>query len=692
MASKQTTAIPPEAADLKKSYADAVTRAGRFVLTSLIILVTLTFVVEQEIRERARDEGIHSRQARERAGRLRASKQELSGDFLVIEKFLKERRSRDNKQCVSTSRELLEPDDILDVRPAAVAQPETSASRADLVAVARLNRGLKRARSAASEKATKGKEYPYQSLCDTLGGIPEPVLSVRESADLAKLQAQGPEIRARLAKLQESREKEGDKKRGADKTLIGLVNDAIEKVAQYEKSYRQYSDAAQKHLATVEELKKINSVKGKVPTPFGNFEIQPALAMLAIAFSAFLTYFIFQYSVWHIRSLAAAYKSLHPRGRPVTDHDSAPFWLYSADADRGRALTFQRRHWVSVALSFALHASWIWLAYWLASECLFRWGSTSMLYVGRRGVITYLFVACFVIAVALAVWQFGSPLLRPALRWASVAANPFGKIAGAEQSKGRRNFVRGAAAFLVVAAAGGAVYAYLRSRLPKVICKRLPARDYFSLLGPQQPPEEKPSPVKCKGPPLPPEPLLVVNRNTRIAHHSELCRGHLPKEHNRAAEGEAAARDALLHCDYQIRMLEQQADAIIEEHRCGLENVKAGARLAIPILEKAVELSPYSFRLYDKLRKQYGYLKRYDAIHESLRRGRQTAEQELATLDKLPKTGGRSRREEKLKRTMSVFEGRAEKAKLRACEAPDNSAEADARIKERKRARQPFCT
>ncbi|HEV2801622.1 MAG TPA: hypothetical protein VGW12_14045 [Pyrinomonadaceae bacterium] len=623
------SAAAPDLVELQKTYSESVSRTSRFLVTTLIILAVLTFITELELREFRRDRRSLVKQKKSAAQDLNVARKELNASLLKINVFLDERRKGRDNVCSREDREdgLFEVGDYV----ATMELPVRAPARAGQSFPAE-------PRGYWPELPRNEIKHPYEFLCGTLDGVKDPALNINDKAGVDKLKGHVPEIRQAISNLESQREREGNKAGKKDEQLIEFLDEAVKLVRGYEKPYKVYTSVAEGVVATSDKLDALNSTKPSIPTPFGDFEVQPALALLGLSFATLLSYFAFISSIYKIRSYAIDYAAAHQWSETISGRDPAPFWLFSTDPDLKNALTWRAKPRVVAALSLTLHAGWVLLAAWLTWECLSNWNSIKFVPFDYKLLWPYALVALLLIAAGLAVSQFLPPQYRRVFSRLKLKKRP-------GTSVNRRVVLGGILATFGLAATGGLLYLLLREKKVKVRHFGLPATD--ATISPH---------IRN----------LVLHDRKLVLHHSEICSKHLPIHKHRARDVESRS-DGHLHSACQLRILEKLAkDALHnlptdydpEDRKAKRAAFDKQAELALPYLEKAVLLSPFSYHLYDKLIGLYGRLRRYDAIKNLLEQARQNVERELAALNSKPKGRGRARGEKQLKRAQQEFETR----------------------------------
>lgn len=417
-----------------------------------------------------------------------------------------------------------------------------------------------------------------------------PALTADELSQIVELQNR---VTERL------REEAKQDKLQRDTKLIIFLEDVARLIKPYKKAYQDCLSLKQSALAKRTELQAMRAVKQVIPTPIGNFQVPPKLALMALAFVAVLTYLIFITSVSRIRALTKEYlirmgkQELNP-----LDH-SPPFWLYGRDCSNFSLLfsspNLSRPSFAaaSLAASFAFHAGWLMFAGWLIYQS-WTWKSSGVLLFENKHLSVYTLLILLTVAAVLSLIHFIPKLSNENL-------NSFKSMTGLTgKAINRRVFLGG---FITVLIAGAAYYFGLRG-----IYKRTKSctseSDSTLLNGYKQD--------------------FVGNQRTRILHHRVACRNHLPRLNNRS-KADGLPNLFCSHASYRWSILEQLATRDTANQRY---------ETAIAHLKRAVDIAPFSYHLYDRLIGLYGRVQQYDKIdillQEALQHVREVKQQNMS--------------------------------------------------------------
>lgn len=592
---------------LRESYSDTVTRTGRFIVSTLIILFVLTVVVEQQIREYD--------------ARLRKQRE--------IHAAANESVRKASARVSAASRAL--PDFI---------RSETAREKEGLVVGALPKLSLRMTQEKLARVVQRLDEYTTRL---------RPLIDERHKEEAAaqkkaeKGEAEGPQA-APSAKDSQAR---------GPLHSSEVLSKAIDDLDKYKEAILARAAVVQKQEAAEKEMKDVATGKKSIPTPFGNFEVIPRLALLAIAFAILLTYLTTNAAIARARSFARRYSAVAGTGAVVSELVPAPPWLHGPEPDMERVLTWSRPRGPRQALAALFHGGWLALGWWVSAECLGRWHSTEALMFQYASLLNYALLVLLIVSTVVGL----SNLTRIGL-----GGSTFSSLAPAlrlDAPGGRRAFLRYWALGLTALAAGGAGYLFRPTRAARR----------------QAPCAEAPG----SGGDLD----LVLNRRTKILHDESRCAKHLPGIKNRvkvSKAGAALTAGACLHSSkaasiwydlakQKIRTADEMRERVrwVEEEkreaaaapgnasrrkaRPGLgpkavvvkevapagwgeapskqedetpEQLQKSAdgnyEEAISHLKRAISLSPFSVHLYDLLVKLYGRQRRHGEI-ESLLKG-----------------------------------------------------------------------
>jgi len=363
-----------------------------------------------------------------------------------------------------------------------------------------------------------------------------------------------------------------------DTQLIITLEDVTRVIKEYKRDYQNCLSLKESALTKRKQLQDMRAAKQSIPTPFGNFQVPPKLALMALAFAAVITYLSFNVSVMKLRALTRTYLALQEGTQTIPLDRSPPFWLYGRGSSNFPSLfTRQTGSAAAFIASVGLHAGWVIFAGWLVYES-WTWKSSGTLLFRYKHLSDYLLVVLLAVAVVLALVQLVPRLSKESLSISRV------KVAA------RRGFNR--RAFLVISITGlitGAAYyfGFRRASQPSNKC----AFEFDS------------TPLKSY------EQDFVTNLRTRVLHHRLVCQKHLPRPQNRLRY-EASLSSVCLHASSTSRILEQLAVRDASHHRY---------EPAVANLKQAIDRSPLSYHLYDRLIGLYGRLRQYDEIEKLLK-------------------------------------------------------------------------
>jgi len=348
-----------------------------------------------------------------------------------------------------------------------------------------------------------------------------------------------------------------------------------------------------------EYLNEERNAEEAIPTPFGTFNIHPRLGLLIVAFGSIVSYLAFATAAW--RATRALARIAECDGRAYA-RPEVPFWLPlipSRLPDEWRCRADER--FQSIA-SVVLQVAWSIAGCALLVECT-RWNMEDRIWYSSIPLVNgALWVGLYLQAFISSFW------IDWAIRAIPVkpeAANVLKEIPGRLRERlSRRRFliVSGGAALVVFG------FRQLWLRLRAVSELRIRSDE------------------------------LVTNVASGVIHHRRLCAGHLPSQRHRARVTDTIQTGAI-HQSMSASILEELAKDANDNEQATI------------YLKHAIEQSPASLRLYDRLVRIYGRQRRYQQIHKLLEDGLASAKQK------------------ELPRIVSGFEMRIAKAKERAAEA-----------------------
>ena len=127
---------------------------------------------------------------------------------------------------------------------------------------------------------------------------------------------------------------------------------------------------------------------------------------------------------------------------------------------------------------------------------------------------------------------------------------------------------------------------------------------------------------------------LIVNANTGVIHHRDVCAGHLPALKNQVKVANYTGEHWLHnHFDSRFKMIDAIADRLTQEDE-------------ITFLQSVIKRQPFAVHLHSRLRKVLGRAKRYEEIHVLYQNA----------LTRARKSQGKNGRNSKAKRAADSFE------------------------------------
>jgi hypothetical protein len=406
---------------------------------------------------------------------------------------------------------------------------------------------------------------------------------------------------------------------------IGALEPMGTTLKRYEVQYRKCVETQERMLDKRSELEKVRLAKQAVPTPFGNFEVPATLALVALSFAALLLY------IWLLASIAKLYEVVRqyptdwrPRSLlPLAESPSV--WLF-AKGHGALATLFAEatRPRLRATLNIALHLSWLTLAMWLVFQSL-NARPAGVLLINYKSSIH----------VALAVLALAALILALFAAWSLPAAHAVPTLPVTPRRLGKREFLVAVVGIL----AAGSTYWLVSSFAGKRKRQRAPM----------------PSSVRVD------DERFVLNGRTRVLHHAKVCRGHLPVD-THAVPLDASSGIPYIHAGYSARILDEFARSAAFR---GDEQAAAAAWIS------AIEASPASIHLYDRLVGLYGRLKQYDRIEPLLLQAIQNFQQMKQQASTAPKPSAarmvkRAERSERaLQSRLEAYKHRRQRAEAR---------------------------
>jgi hypothetical protein len=625
--------VNSKAPEVQKEFAETISRARKFLISSAIILIILIVVVGQELREYRDKQASFVKQIQTTARSEGESVKRLFQEYARIRCELKKtvyENGQISRGCDLTRR----------------ADKNSISTRAGFE-IADVPKGMEGAHSAREVDALVRGE---QKLAELIKKVevkleeekkeqkkqpPPPTRPNGASKTLTAIAVtQGAETGPRSALAARSAGPETDGATGEEESddklpLTGLVYH----LRSYKELYGDRIALARVHLSTKKESDDLKTAKKSIPTPFGNFQIAPKLALLGLAFAVIITYFVFYNYVRRVRRLANEEAVAGPDSASL--RIPAPFW----SPDPGGGPTSQSSS--DVVLSVSLHVLWVGVGIWLVFESLATWKATKALEFDYKSFWGYLLLLAVLVSVFIAIQQYFPASFK----------NRFLARNGPDGSTRfpRRRFVYlGAIGALGVLTA--VIYRVSGSRKrPKAVRPQLTE---FTA--------------------TPEEAQWVQNAVTGVIHYRPVCEKHLPKKNRQLKELSPALGG--VHAGLQARIwldLSERAARPPEPEAHHAQQDKN----QVAYLQKAIAASPLSLHLYDRLCRVYGSLKLYDQIVPLFEGGLKEVEKRLAELPNPPQKVSDKRRSKSLNRWKEDFNLRIKQVGARKEEADEFRAE-----------------
>ena len=655
---------------LRDALASRLSRLGTFAASVLVLLVLLLVFVEQQIREYNREIS-EAVSARMHAGRkLAASHRALNAlrhDFftrVARASRLSEKSKPQDRTIQAADRELYRLEaEVQGLLTEPTKAPQWARLDREAVVLTAEDSELTAPKEAGTESPPK--EFLY-----------ERVLSPRFLND-------GGDWEQKLIAFTKAEEQLRAEAESAERSFgpNAPPYDAASRV-QALKILQIYEDKVRagplyraKIAAAGERIRKAEATKQSIPTPLGNFEIDPRLALVGMAFAALAAYIFFNLSARRARVLARQLAESLPRPERQEHALPIPTWFFS-NVESVREMSIQPP---TPAAAAVFHAAWLGLAMIICCE-VERHDAAHVLRVGAHtveaslgviGAVAFALCIDFLVPRAAALREEElSRLMHTRLDRRQVLAA--GVVVAAAIPLGvlllRRRPRKGTPMPHAVCAAEVRVPIYLHPR------SALEGNTIGDVLHPR--PEKKDWKWN-----------LTAHARRGVVHHVEVCSRHLPKAvHRTHARDEAVvhrgweaailyqavmemeqlntltyrgfrdrayvARIRAMH--EQIRELEmrppmhgrrERRESAVDIHADGAEfreqlwrRFKQSSLIqlnhrrtekTIRMLLRAIELQPWSYHLHHKLIRIYGREHQFDKIRTLIERSRKFAAEAL---------------------------------------------------------------
>lgn len=618
---------PAASRRLRNLYLDVVYRTNRLLVTSLSILFVLAVVLIVETREQEKQEQQINDQINQDNAMISEAQRALSAEVDGFLKILEvvERSIPERKECQKTD----------------VETPESCWRLREARDSAKEMKFLLRPFDAALSRETQA------SLVDQLGSLVEQLKEGDKwlSQHLINLNADKPK---------------GSSSEAITVTELSKLRTALKKLISNargrERGDRAHAEALRRHETVLEELRRREE---SIPTPIGSFAIKPRLGLFLVTVGSFAVFAFF--SAARART-GRLFEQVSRQELADKAPMEAPFWLHPL-SDVGRAPSQIDRHGPNEAASVVFHLSWILLGTMLVASCL-HWNTPNQIaYVSHLGVNVLLLTGIFfqigyVVTVVL--------LAKSAREWLAnhvenmaETGNEWARWRQAHVPISRRQLILGVGV-IIVAGIAWRVFPFLlplsrnqggAPKDPDRVSTCQP--NFFDMI------------LEAD------RKVLLMNARSRIVHHQDFCARHLPRAVNQLPF-QNSELPGCLHSDRRTSILEVLArKARANSYKADSEDEAVRYQQeTVHYLQKAIAEGPLNLRLYDKLVRVYGQMKKYHPIDALLKSGTAAASKELDELRASAGSGELNvaikRREARLERTLSEFRRRVQRAEKRA--------------------------
>jgi hypothetical protein len=521
---------------LRNALASRLSRLSTFAASVLVLFLLLLVVVEQQIREYNREirEAVS---ARMHAGRNLATSRHALNELRHAFWTRVSRPSRLSEKSTHQDRTIQTADNDLDRLETELERLLTEPKRSAPQDFPGAAKAIPAEDSEAAATTTEGRTHPPPKEL-----LYERVLSPRFLDDGGSWEQK----LAAFTKAEEQLRSEAESAeyafgRDAPTYDTGSRVQALKILQAYEDKVRTGPLHRAKIEAAGERIRKAYATKQSIPTPLGNFQIDPRLALTGMAFAALLAYIFFNLSARGARMIA---RELADSLAPSERHEHAvpiPSWFFTR-FESVREMSIQPS---TRAVAALLHAAWLSLALIICFE-VWRREASHTLVLGRShavetslaviGVVAFALCIDFLIPRAAALREERlSRLLRTRLdRRQVIGAGIFGAAAVTfGVLRLRRRHPKGSPLPDAVRAAEVSVPIYLRKR------SELEGETIGDVL---YPPQTQKKDWKSN---------LTMHARTGVVHHIEVCSRHLPKPAYRTP----AREDAVVHHGWEAAVL-----------------------------------------------------------------------------------------------------------------------------------------
>jgi hypothetical protein len=341
-------------------------------------------------------------------------------------------------------------------------------------------------------------------------------------------------------------------------------------VPQLSRARVRLDTARARYSAVSRERAQLRLARGAIPTPFGSFDLNPAFGLLAVGWAGLISFLVFVSSAMIAQQAIAAAK---PKGPDSSYPLQVPFWLVLPSQPKKQA-------WPAYVFVIV----WLIVAGVIIADALLRWRAQSFVGLPVPGLWTTLSIALVGLSASVA-WEYCTP------------ASSDATVTSSRKQITRRVFVATAIAGVAVMPAG-VRWVWRRYKTSTLSSVRRPI-------------------VTLSGSLVRPSPEWIVTKPARkgvrgVLHHRTLCSGHLPTKRN-SQRFDGSLDQVSPHLRGSVHMIERLANELVDRNELAS---------AIQLYKYAIQLSPDSFHLYDRLVRLYGRTKQFAEIRPLLTNAR----------------------------------------------------------------------
>ncbi len=359
----------------------------------------------------------------------------------------------------------------------------------------------------------------------------------------------------------------------------------LDMLDEYEENAGSYVEAVAIQQKVIEDVRQIIDKKESVPSPFGEFDLNPAVALALLAILAAGSYIFVALETRRVLRLTG-----RAQGTAMT---LAPVWIYTTDEYCRQVLGWRRGDYRRrYASAFLIHALWLTVAVGTTVAAFAVDASAKVLFLWPD-VIRMILVVANLAALGLFISVFFAGF-RTIEKAKSVAAIPVtrrvaavGLAAGVLGLIGYRQFPR---------------WRHGAPKQPRLLQASQLALPNASL-------------------------LLIRNEKTGVVHSQIACSTHVPIHSKVVVDGKGwLHRGREVPTLYEAALIAEGEGGRASHPRLGPIAVLGSPRqqgegnpeVAIAFLQQAIALQPWSYHLHDRLIRTYKRLRRFSAIGELL--------------------------------------------------------------------------